>query len=87
MAELILKYLGVDIINEEYPPGVFFKGSQIFGQKIKGLKFLGENLRGLKLISKFDHNFFKISIFSDFLGSYRSNYRKNRNNFRNQKSQ
>ena len=37
-----------------YPPGVFFKGSQIFGQKNKGLKFLREILRGLKSISKFD---------------------------------
>ena len=45
--------------------GVFFKRSQIFGQKIRGLKYLGENLRGLKSISKFDLIFFKISIFSE----------------------
>ena len=25
---------GVDIINGEHPLGVFFKGSQIFGEKI-----------------------------------------------------
>ena len=43
----------MDIINGEYPPGVFFKGSQIFEEKkIRGLKFIGENLRGLKSISK-----------------------------------
>ena len=54
---------GVDIINRKYPPGVFFKGSQIFGQKNKGLKSLGENLRGPKSISKFDQIFYKISIF------------------------
>ena len=38
-----------------------FKGSRIFGQKIRGLKCLGENLRGLKSISKF--NLFLTSIF------------------------
>ena len=42
------------MIKGEYPPGVFFKGSQIFGQKIRGLKFFVENLRGLKSILKFD---------------------------------
>ena len=52
----------MDITNGAYPPGVFYKGSQIFGQKIRGLKILGGNLRGLKSISKFDRNFFKISI-------------------------
>ena len=54
---------GVDIFNGEYPPGVFFKGSQIFGQKIRGFKFLGENLRGLKSISKFDHFFQDFNVF------------------------
>ena len=53
----------MDIINGEYLPGRFFKGSQIFGQKIRDLKILVENLRGLKSISKFDQFFFKISIF------------------------
>ena len=43
----------MDIINGEYLPGRFFKGSQIFGQKIRDLKILVENLRGLKSISKF----------------------------------
>ena len=33
-------YKGVDIINGEYPPGVFLKGSQIFGQKNKGRNIL-----------------------------------------------
>ena len=47
----------------EYPPGVFFKGCQIFGEKIRGLKFLGENLRGLKSISKFDQIFSKFPFF------------------------
>ena len=50
---------GVGIIIGEYPPGVFFKGSQIFGQKIRSLKFLEENLRGLKSVSKFDQFFFQ----------------------------
>ena len=53
----------MDIINGEYPPGVFLRGLKFSGKKIRGLKFLGENLRGLKSISKFDQNFFKISIF------------------------
>ena len=52
----------MDIINGEYPPGVFFKGS-FFEKKIRGLKFVGENLRGLKSISKFDQFFVKICIF------------------------
>ena len=39
------------------------KGVSNFREKIRGLKFLGENLRGLKSNSKFDQNFFKISIF------------------------
>ena len=32
----ISKSKGVDIINGDYPPGVFFKESQIFGQKNEG---------------------------------------------------
>ena len=43
-------------------PSVFY-GVTFSDKKIRGLKFLGENLRGLKSISKFDQNFFKISIF------------------------
>ena len=52
----------MDIINGEYPPGVFLKGLKFSDKKIRGLKFLGENLRGLKSISKFDQVFYKISI-------------------------
>ena len=44
-------------------PECFLRGLKFLGKKIRGLKFLGENLRGLKSISKFDQNFFKISIF------------------------
>ena len=57
----------MDIINREYPPGVFSKGSQIFGQKIRGLKFLEENLRGLKSISMFGQNVFKIFSFLEVI--------------------
>ena len=55
----------MDIINREYPPGVFFKGSQIFGQKNKGSEIFRRKfkIRGLKSISKFEQIFFKISIF------------------------
>ena len=53
----------MDIINGEYPPGVFLRGLKFSGKKIRGLKFLEENLRGLKSISKFDQIFFKIFIF------------------------
>ena len=35
---------GADIINGEYPPGVFFKGSQIFGQKNKGSQIFTRKL-------------------------------------------
>ena len=38
---------GVDIMNGEYPPGVFLRGLKISDEKIRGLKFLRENLRGL----------------------------------------
>ena len=44
-------------------PECFLRGLKFSGKKIRGVKFLGENLRGLKSISKFDQNFFKISIF------------------------
>ena len=53
----------MDIINGEYPLGVFLRGLKFSGKKIRDLIFLGENLRGLKSISKFDQNFFKISSF------------------------
>ena len=43
---------GVDIINGEYPPGVFFKG----------LKFLGMKIRGLKSNSKFDQFFLNLNF-------------------------
>ena len=56
-------FKGVDMINGEYPPGVFLRGLKFSGKKIRGLKFLGDNLRGLKSISKFDQNLFKISNF------------------------
>ena len=46
--------MGVDIIDGEYPSGVFLRGLKFSGKKIRGLKFLRENLRGLKSISKFD---------------------------------
>ena len=44
-------------------PECFLRGLKFSGKKIRGLRFLGENLRGRKSISKFDQNFFKISIF------------------------
>ena len=56
---------GADIINGEYPPGVFLWGLKFSGKRIRGPKLLGENLRGLKSISKFEQNFFKISIFME----------------------
>ena len=42
-------------------PDRFLRGV-IFRQKIRGLIFLGENSRSFKSISKFDQDFFKISI-------------------------
>ena len=42
-------YKGVDIINGEYPPGVFFKGLKFSDKKIRNLKILGfsrENTAG-----------------------------------------
>ena len=44
-------------------PECFLRGLKFLSKKIRGLKFLGENLRGLKSISKFNQNFFQISIF------------------------
>ena len=45
--ELIIYYKstnkGVDIINGEYPPGVFLRGLKFSGKKIRGLKFLVKN--------------------------------------------
>ena len=58
----LYEHKGVDIINGEYLPGVFFKGSRIFGQKNKGSQSFRRKLKGLKSISKLDHIFFKISI-------------------------
>ena len=56
----------MDIINGEYPPGVFFKGSQIFGQKIKGSQIFRRKFNGSQMyISKFANFFFKIPIFSE----------------------
>ena len=37
---------GVDIINGEYPPGVFFEGSQIFEQKNKGSQLFRRKFKG-----------------------------------------
>ena len=42
-------YKGVDIINGEYPPGVFFKGSQMFGQKNKGSQIFREKYEGSQI--------------------------------------
>ena len=50
----------MDIIDGEYPPGVFLRGLKFSDEKIRGIKFLGENLRGLKSISKF------VQFFSTF---------------------
>ena len=49
-----------------------------------GLIFSGKKIRGLQSFSKLDQYFFKISIFLEV--TYRSQYHKNRYNFRNQKS-
>ena len=40
---------GVDIINREYPPGVFFKGSQIFGQENKGSQIFTRKCKGSQI--------------------------------------
>ena len=40
---------GVDIINGEYPPGVFFKGSQIFEQKNKGSQIFRGKFKGSQI--------------------------------------
>ena len=40
------QFQGVDIINGQYPPGVFFKGSQIFGQKNKGSQIFRRKFKG-----------------------------------------
>ena len=37
-------FKGVDIINGEYPLGVFFNGSQIFGEKNKGSQNLKKKI-------------------------------------------
>ena len=59
----MFNFKGVDIINGEYPPGVFLRGLKFLAEEIRGLKFLGENLRGHKLISEFDLNFSKSPCF------------------------
>ena len=40
---------GAAIINGEYPPGVFFKGSQIFGQKNKGSQIFRRKFKGSQI--------------------------------------
>ena len=40
---------GLDIINGEYPPGLFFKGSQIFGQKNKGSQIFRGKFKGSQI--------------------------------------
>ena len=50
---------GMDIINWEYPPGVFLRGPKFSGKKIRGHKFLGESLRGLKSIQSLTKIFSK----------------------------
>ena len=75
--------LGVDIINGQYPPGVFFQGSQIFGQENKESQIFRGKSKGSQI------NFIDLpKVFQNlhFLRSYRSKYRKIRYNFRNQKS-
>ena len=47
----------MDIINGEYPPGVFFKGSQIFGQKNKGSQIFRGKFKGSEINFK-DFPFF-----------------------------
>ena len=41
--------LGVDIIHGKYPPGVFFKGSQISGQKNKGSQIFRRKFKGYQI--------------------------------------
>ena len=59
---------GMDIINGEYPPGVFFKGSQVFRQKNKRSlifrrKFMGSNqFQSLTFFSTFSN----FQIFQNF---------------------
>ena len=43
----------MDIIDGEYPPGLFLRGLKLSDKEIRGLKFLRENLRGLNSISNF----------------------------------
>ena len=40
---------GVDIINGEYPPGVFFEGSQIFEEKNKGSQIFRRKFKGSQI--------------------------------------
>ena len=40
---------GVNIIDGEYPPGVFFKGSQIFGQENKGSQIFKGKFKGSQI--------------------------------------
>ena len=47
--EFNVHYKGVDIINGEYPPGVFFKGSQIFEQKNKGSQIFRRKFKGSQI--------------------------------------
>ena len=40
---------GVYIINWEYPPGVFFKGCQIFGHKNNGSQIFRRKFKGSQI--------------------------------------
>ena len=61
----------MDIINEEYPPGVFLRGLKFLDKKIRGRKFLGENLsltkifQNLHFLEDIDPNLAKIVTISD----------------------
>ena len=62
--KVIFRSKGVDIIIGEHPPGVFFEGSQIFGQKNKGSQILRGILKGSQINFKVWPNFFSKSPLS-----------------------
>ena len=72
----------MDIINGEYPPGVFFKGSQIFGQKKKGSQIFRREFKGSQINFKVCPIFFQIFISLEDTDQTS----QNRYNFRNQES-
>ena len=55
----------MDTINGEYPPGVFFRGSQNFGQKNKGSQIFRRKFKGSQINFKSLTNFSKFPFFEE----------------------